>query len=77
MHMDQAILEKEALKLSAAERAVLADTLLASLDDESSRQIESAWGKLAEERYGDYKSGKMTAEDGPAALQELRKRLSK
>ena len=42
--MDQAILEKEALKLTPAERAVLADILLSSLDDESTRQNEAAWG---------------------------------
>lgn len=77
MPMDQAILEKEALKLTPAERALLADTLLSSLDDESTRQIEGAWGKLAEERYSDYKAGKTTTVDGPAAIQDLRKRIVK
>lgn len=76
MLMDQAILEKEALKLAPAERALLADALLSSLDDESSRQIEGAWAKLAEERYAEYKTGKVTAVDGPTAIQDLRKRLA-
>jgi hypothetical protein len=77
MPMDQAILEKEALKLTPAERALLADALLSSLDDESARQNEGAWGKLAEERYAGYKTGKLAAVDGPTAIQKLRKRLAK
>jgi putative addiction module component (TIGR02574 family) len=74
--MDQAILEKEALKLTPAERAVLADILLSSLDDESTRQNEAAWGALAEQRYAEYQAGKMEAVDGSGAIQELRKRLA-
>jgi len=75
--MDQAIVEKEALKLTPAERAVLADTLLSSLDDESTRQNEAAWGALAEQRYSEYKAGKLDAVDGTTAIQELRQRLAK
>lgn len=75
MLMDQAILEKEALKLAPAERALLADTLLSSLDDESSRKIDGAWAQLAEERYSDYQAGKLSAVDGPATIQELRQRF--
>ena len=74
--MDQAILEKEALKLTPAERAVLADILLSSLDDESTRQNEAAWGALAEQRYSEYKAGKLDAVDGPNAIQALRQRLA-
>ena len=77
MSVDQAILSKEALKLAPAERALLADTLLSSLDDDSTRQIESAWGKLAEERYADYKAGKVTAADGPTVIQKLRNQFVK
>jgi hypothetical protein len=74
--MDQAILEKEALKLTPAERAVLADILLSSLDDESARQNETAWGRLAEQRYSEYQAGKLEDVDGPKAIQELRQRLT-
>ncbi len=77
MLMDQAILEKEALKLTPAERAVLADILLSSLDDESARQNEAAWGALAEQRYSEYKAGKLNAVDGPNTIQALRQRLAK
>ncbi len=77
MPMDQAILEKEALKLAPTERALLADALLSSLDDESSRQIEGAWAKLAEERYAGYRTGQVATLDGPTAIQDLRQRLTK
>lgn len=77
MPMDQAILEKEALKLTPAERALLADTLLSSLDEEGSQQVEGAWGKLAEERYSDYKAGKIEALDGQSVIRELRDRQAK
>ena len=75
--MDQAILEKEALKLSPAERALLADALLGSLDDDTAKENESAWGRLAEDRYAEYKSGKLASVDGPTAIQNLRQRLAK
>jgi putative addiction module component (TIGR02574 family) len=75
--MDQAILEKEAMKLPPAERALLADALLHSLDDESAQTNEAAWGKLAEERYAEYKAGKTTAVDGPSAIHDLRQQLGK
>jgi putative addiction module component (TIGR02574 family) len=74
--MDQAILEKEALKLTPAERAVLADILLSSLDDENMRPNDAAWGALADQRYSDYKAGKLEAVDGPKTVQELRHRLA-
>jgi len=75
--MDQAILEKEALKLAPAERALLADSLLSSLDDDDSRQIEGAWAKLAEARHREYTAGNLTSVDGPTAIEALRKRLAK
>ena len=51
--MDQAILEKEALKLPPANRALLADALLSSLDSEKSRILEilSEAKKLAQEYH--------------------------
>jgi len=75
--MDQAILEREAMRLPAHQRALLADALLESLDDVTGRQIESAWGQLAEERLAAYRRGEVTALDGPAVLRELRGRYTK
>lgn len=75
--MDQAILEREALRLPAHERALLADALLGSLDDDSVRQVEAAWGKEAEARLAAYHRGEITALDGPEVLRELRGRYAR
>ena len=75
--MDQAILEKEALKLKAHERALLADALVRSLDTEAMKKIEAAWVKETEGRYRAYKTGKIKAVDGPSALKQLRARVAK
>jgi putative addiction module component (TIGR02574 family) len=56
-------LEKTALNLlglPTASRAVLAEKLLASLeDDEPSLEIETAWNKEALKRYKTFKAGKV------------------
>jgi hypothetical protein len=70
--MDQAILEREALKLPAHERALLADALLVSLDDEAARAAEGACAREAENRYEGYRRGEIEAVEGPAALRKLR-----
>ena len=75
--MDQAILEREALKLPAHERALLADALLGSLDDEAVRQAEAACAREAEDRYQAYVRGEVQALDGPAVFQQLRERQSR
>jgi len=72
--MDQAILEREALKLPAHERALLADALLGSLDDEAVRQAEAACAREAEDRFQAYVRGEVKALDGPAVFQQLRER---
>ena len=61
----------------AHQRALLADTLLESLDDEASRKIESASIEEAESRLAAYERGELSALDGPAALRELRGRFAK
>lgn len=75
--MDQAILEREALQLPAHERALLADALLGSLDDEAVRQAEAAWGVEAEARLAAHHRGEIAAQDGPGVLRELRSRYAK
>jgi putative addiction module component (TIGR02574 family) len=74
--MDEAILQKEALKLPVQERALLADALLSSLDTEASREVERAWAEEAEDRYQAYRAGKLEAIDGSAAIKDLRSRLA-
>ena len=63
------LLEKEALRLPAGERA---DALLASLDDEAAQKIEAAWEEVAEERLEAYERGEETAMDGATVLAKLR-----
>jgi putative addiction module component (TIGR02574 family) len=75
--MEQVILEREALRLPAHERALLADALLGSLDDEAARDVESAWALEAEARLAAYQRGEVAALEGPGVLRDLRTRFSK
>jgi len=70
--MDQATLEWEALRLPAKDRALLADALLGSLDDEAARAHEAAWLQESESRFAAYQRGEIEAVDGPQVLAELR-----
>ena len=75
--MDQVILEREALRLPAHQRALLADALLGSLDDEAAREVESAWAQEAETRLSAHHRGEIEALDGPSVLRQLRDRWAK
>jgi len=77
MGMDEMILEREAMRLPPRERALLADALLGSLDDEATREIQAAWAKEAVDRLEAFHRGEITAVDGPEALRELRARYEK
>ena len=70
--MDQAILEREAMRLSPKDRALLADALLESLDDEAAKAVEGAWAEVAAARLAAYRRGEISAVDGPSAIQQLR-----
>ena len=56
--MDAAVLEKEALKLSAPERALLADRLLQTLGAPNAR-IMQAWADEGERRLASYRAGEL------------------
>ena len=75
--MDQVILEREALKLPPYERALLADALLGSLDDEATRHTEAACAREAEARYQAFVRGEVQSSDGPAVFRRLRQRHAK
>jgi len=51
------VVEAEALKLSAEERACLADRLLASLSDDA--EVEEAWAAEVERRIAEIESGRV------------------
>lgn len=70
--MDQMILEREAMKLPPKDRALLADALLISLEDDASRAVETAWIAEADARLAAYRRGEIEAQDGPTVLRELR-----
>lgn len=73
--MDAAIIEKEALALTIAERALLADKLLETLGMEDTDRLE-AWGREADRRLEAFERGEMEATDGAAAVLALRGRLT-
>ena len=66
-------LEAEALKLTADKRAVLAQRLLASLDEDS--EIEDAWAVEVERRIADVESGAVPLIPIADALAQVRATL--
>jgi putative addiction module component (TIGR02574 family) len=72
--MDVATLEREALSLTVAERALLADRLLQTLDQEDPERMER-WGREADRRLEAYERGEIAAIDGPEAVAAIRRRL--
>jgi len=75
--MDEMILEKEALRLPPRERALLADSLLSSLDDDVTRRIEAEWVNEADDRLKAHRKGEIPAVDGPKVLKSIRDQYGK
>jgi len=69
-------LEKEAMRLSARERALLADALLESLSDEATRQIQESWAVEAEDRLQAFREGKISARDANDVFKDTISKLS-
>jgi len=63
-----------ALSLSPDKRAMLAERLLASLDDPYQKQVNSAWAEEAERRMREIDEGTVEAIDGELVMQRLRSR---
>ncbi|HEX8394894.1 MAG TPA: addiction module protein [Longimicrobium sp.] len=72
-------LEAAALRLTAAERADLAQRLFASVEDEqpplSEAAVEQAWFDEAERRYDSYLAGEAKSVPAAEALARIRARL--
>ncbi len=64
--------EAQALKLPPADRATLAERLIASLDNLDDRQNERLWIDEADRRYREYKSGNITARSAEEVLGDAR-----
>lgn len=69
--MDAVILEKEALQLSEAERAILADRLLESISHKPAG-MDEAWIREADSRIEAFEQGRIEAVSGPEAMAGLR-----
>ena len=63
----------QALKLSADERAALAESLILSLE-KPDPSLDAAWLKEAEDRLAAYRSGELAAMDADQVFRELGKR---
>jgi putative addiction module component (TIGR02574 family) len=64
--------EAHALRLPPTDRAMLAEHLIASLDDLSDEQNEQLWLEEADRRYREYKSGNITARSAGDVLIDAR-----
>lgn len=73
-------LESELLSLSSSDRARLAESLIASLDEPSELDpaaVEQAWIEEAERRYQRYKAGEEPAHPADEVLARVRTILEK
>ena len=75
--MDSAILAKEALKLSALERAHLIDELWRSLDPDQQVAVDHAWLDESRDRLQAFREGKLKAMDGETTLREIEAELGR
>lgn len=66
----------ELLKLSADDRAALADILLDSLDEKDREEIESAWAAELDRRFEEIESGSEVGEPAAEVFRKLRERYS-
>ncbi|MGH8701258.1 MAG: addiction module protein [Burkholderiales bacterium] len=67
------VLEAEAMKLTAEERARLADRLIASLSEDA--EIEEAWAAEVERRIAEIEAGRAPVVPAAAAIARARDAL--
>jgi len=68
-------LENQALKLSLSDRAMLAEHLLASLDDGVDSDVESAWIQEARRRREAFHKGEVSTVTAESAIAAARAKL--
>ena len=66
-----------ALSLSPGARAMLADHLLESLDDETQKRIDAMWAEEAERRDKEIEDGVVTPIPGEEVMSRLRSRYKR
>jgi len=75
MSTDFETFETKALTLPVSQRALLAQLLLASLDEVEECENERLWLEEAQRRYHAYKSGVLSTRDAFEAISEMRDSL--
>lgn len=70
------VLLEEALKLTAHERAEVAEQLIASLDEVPDTDVEQAWQEEVQRRLGQIERGEVKLVDSDTVITELRKKKS-
>jgi len=75
MLTDLKTFEAEALTLPASQRAILAQHLLASLDDVDEQENELLWLREAQLRYQAYKNDTVSSRDAFEAIADMRGQL--
>ena len=67
--------EKQALALPEKDRAILAERLLASLDEGEEEGVEEAWAAVAERRYRELREGKVQGRPASEVIDRTRRSL--
>jgi putative addiction module component (TIGR02574 family) len=75
--MSSTVLETEALKLSAEEKAHMIDALWQSLDPAEQKAVDHAWLAESRERLRAFRADELKALDGETSLNELTAELRK
>ena len=75
--MSHSGLEKEALKLSAAEKVRMIDALWQSLDPAEQKNIDHAWLAESQDRLDAFHAGELKALDGEQTLHAIAADLGK
>ena len=67
--------ERDAMKLSHQERAILAEHLLATLDPGDDVDTEELWLQEAERRYEGYRVGRIASKPAEQVFEDAKQRL--
>ncbi|OGL49963.1 MAG: hypothetical protein A3C43_08165 [Candidatus Schekmanbacteria bacterium RIFCSPHIGHO2_02_FULL_38_11] len=65
-------IEKEVFRLLSHVRAILAEHIISSSDEEEDPEAERLWIEEAEHRYKEYKEGKVKAKSAEMVFKEVR-----
>jgi len=68
--------ERQAKALPLAERALLIERLIGSLDEPDEAECERLWVAEAERRYAAYQAGEITARSATDVLRGIRAKLA-